>query len=585
MIIQKSKINNLFVLLSVLALTAFTGCKSGEKASGEKSISSKKQAEAIESAAFKTLFFRGISKKSIENYDEAAEAFRGCLKMAPDHAATLYQLGIIAKEEGNRKYALDYFKRAAENDASNKWYLNEYAEMLIKTRRFEDAATVYKDLLTQYPDNIKYYYDLSNAYIFAGDLKSAVKVYDELESKAGFSEDITKQKIKLYQNLGNTKQMEKEIMLLIDKNPNSAEYQGMLAKLYRKQGENEKALEVFKKLKELDSNNPLIHLSLADYYEDAGKYDEAFEERKAAFAHPELDIDNKIQMLMNYYRASAPGEKLNDRSYELLDILEKTHGDDPKTFAMYGDFLTRDNRNKEARDKYRESIKLDSSRFAIWNRILMINSQLEDVESMIVESKAAMELFPSQPLPYLMNGLGNLQNENYEKAASSLEQGKNLVLDNKPMELQFYSSLGDAYYNSDNFTQAWLNYERALKIDPTNDYVLNNYAYFLSLRKENLDRAREMALSTVQRNPNNSTFLDTYGWVLYQSGKYEQAEEYLKRALNNNGSTQSEILDHYGDVQFKLGSAEKAREYWKKASEAGGDTDEINAKIQNGLTD
>ncbi len=583
MITQKSKIKNLFILSAFLTL-ALTGCKSGEKTTGEKSVSAKKQAEAIQSTAFKNLFFKGITKKSVEDYEEAGKAFRGCLKMAPDHPATLYQLGIIAKEEGNRKYALDYFKRAVDNDAQNKWYLNEYAEMLIKTRKFDEAAVVYRDLLNQHPNTVKYYYDLSNSYIFAGDIQSAVNVYDELEKKTGFNEDVTKQKIKLHQNLGNDKQVEKEMMRLIENNPQSAEYQGMLAKMYRNQGETEKALEVFKKLKELDSDNPLIHLSLADYYEDAQKYDKAFEERKAAFAHPDLDIDNKIQMLMNYYRASSPGEKLNERSYELLNILEETHGDDPKTFAMYGDFLTRDNRNKEAREKYRKSLELDSSRFAIWNRVLIINSELEDVESIIIESKAAMDLFPSQPMPYLMNGLGNLQNENYEKASSSLEQGKNLVLDNKPMELQFYSSLGDAYYNLKNYSQAWLNYERALKIDPANDYVLNNYAYFLSLRKEKLDRAREMALSTVKRNPNSPTYLDTYGWVLYQSEKFEQAEEYLKRALNNNGSTQSEILNHYGDVQFKLGNKEKAREYWQKALKAGGNADEINPKIQNGIT-
>lgn len=584
MITQKSKNNSLFILFAFLLL-AFTGCKSSEKTGAQKQISAKKQAKAIQTTEFKNLYFKGITKKAIDDFEQAGEAFRACLKMAPDHAPTLYQLGVIAKEEGNRKYALDYFKRAAENDAANKWYLNEYAEMLIKTRKFEEATAVYRNLLDQHPDNLKYYYELSNAYIFAGDLKSAVKVYDELEEKKGFNEDVTKQKIKLHQNLGNDKQVEKEITKLVENDPGNVQYQGMLAKLYRSQGRTDKALEVFKKLKTLDSDNPLIHLSLADYYEDAGKYDEAFEERKAAFAHPELDIDNKIQMLLNYYQASSPGEKLNERSYELLDILEKTHDDDPKTFAMYGDFLTRDNRNKEAREKYRKSLALDSSRYAIWNQVLIINSQLNDVESMVKESSAAMELFPSQPVPYLMNGLGNLQNENYEKAASSLEQGKNLVLDNRAMELQFYSSLGDAYYNLKNFSQAWLNYDRALKIDPANDYVLNNYAYFLSLRKENLEQAQKMSLSTVKRNPNSPTFLDTYGWVLYQSGEYEKAEEYLKRALSNSGSTQSEILDHYGDVQFKLGDTEQAKKYWQKAIDEGGDKDMLNKKIQNGLTE
>lgn len=582
MIIQKLKISVRFLLATALMAAVFTGCKSGEKASVSKS-DNKKQEKILASGEFKELFFRGITKKAIEDYEQANEAFLACLKKVPGHAPTLHQLGIIAREEGNQKYAADYFSRAVESDPENRWYLSDLAQTLVKIRDFEKAAEAYRKLLDDNPGQLSYYYELSNAYIFSGDLKSAVNVYDEMEEMIGFNEQITQQKIKLHQNLGNNKQVEKEILKLIENDPGNVQHRGRLAKFYQTQGDKKKALEIFKELKELDKTNPLIHLSLADYYEEAGKYDEAFEERKAAFEHLELGIDNKIQMLLNYFRASGPGDKLNERSYELLEALEKAHPDDPKTFAMYGDFLSRDNRNKEARDKYRKSLALDSSRFAIWNQLLILNSQLNDVEAMIDDSESAMELFPSQPTPYLLSGLGNLQAENYEKAASVLEQGKNLVLDNRPMELQFYSSLGDAYYNMGNYNQAWLNYERALKIDPTNDYVLNNYAYFLSLRKENLEKARKMSRSTVDRNPNSPTYLDTYGWVLYQSGQYEKAEEYLKKALKKNGSDQYEILDHYGDVQYKLGNKSKAVEFWKRAVEVGGDEGEINKKISTGL--
>lgn len=576
------KINKYFFAVLILLSPFFiSGCKSSEKTGEkEKRVSQKKQLEAIRSAKFKSFYFEGIKDKSLENYGEAMESFQKCLKMAPDHAATLYQAGIVSREAGNYEDALNYLSRAVENDGSNHWYMAEYGEILAKMRKFDEAAKVYSDLIEKKPNELRFYYNLGNTYIFSEELEKAIEVYEDLENKTGFNEDITKQRYKLQKKLGNDEKAEREVRRLIDHFPRNPEYRGMLAGIFRDRGEPEKAAEVFEKLKELDDDNPLIHLSLADFYDEAGKTDKAFKERETAFAYPELDIDNKVKILMNYYKASRPGDKLVDRSYRLLEIMEEVHDDDPKTYAIYGDFLMRDDRTKEAREKYRKSIALDSSRFMIWNRVLMINSELNDIEAMQTESAAAMDLFPAQPMPYLMNGLAHLQKENYSEAAMSLEQGKNLVVDNPAMQMQFYSSLGDAYYQNGKHGQAWLNYERALRIDPENDYVLNNYAYFLSLQKEQLDKARNMSKRTVKRNPNSPTYLDTYGWVLYQSGMYKEAKEHLERALQNGGDTQSEILEHYGDVMFQLNNTEKAVEYWEKAKNAGDASDDIDQKIQ-----
>ena len=121
-----------------------------------------------------------------------------------------------------------------------------------------------------------------------------------------------------------------------------------------------------------------------------------------------------------------------------------------------------------------------------------------------------------------------------------------------------------------------------LKVDPLNDYVLNNYSYFLSLRKEKLDRARQLSKKLVERHPTESTYLDTHAWVLYVSKDYAGAKQYLEKALADPSGVSGTIIEHYGDVLFQLGEQTRAVEQWKLAKAKGGAGPEIDRKITTG---
>ena len=109
--------------------------------------------------------------------------------------------------------------------------------------------------------------------------------------------------------------------------------------------------------------------------------------------------------------------------------------------------------------------------------------------------------------------------------------------------------------------------------------MLNNYSYFLCLRNQQLLKAQEMAKKLIQKYPENATYLDTYGWVLYTMKQYEEAEIYLKKAalIDENGT----VIEHYGDVLFELGKFKEALTQWIRAKELGGTTDSIGLKITN----
>jgi tetratricopeptide (TPR) repeat protein len=214
--------------------------------------------------------------------------------------------------------------------------------------------------------------------------------------------------------------------------------------------------------------------------------------------------------------------------------------------------------------------------------VLVLDNQLGDYEGMLEHSNMALEYFFEQPLIFLFNGLANLQLKNYSDAISSLEYGATLVQNNKDLSIQFFSMLGDTYHYIDDFRRSDESYERALKLDPNNPTVLNNYAYHLSLRKARLDEAEIMAAEANRLQPGISAYQDTLGWVLYQKGRYQEAADWIGKAVQSAEEASGTVLEHYGDVLYKLNQPEMALEYWQKAQEAGDVSDLLPKKIKDG---
>ena len=341
----------------------------------------------------------------------------------------------------------------------------------------------------------------------------------------------------------------------------------------------DKAFQAYSDLLKLDPANAFVHLSLADYYRSQKKNDKAFEEIKIAFKSKDLEIDTKIKILISYYEITDKFPELKPDADTLCKILVDVHPDDAKAFSMYGDFLYRDKKLEEARTQYKKAIAIDKSKYLIWENLLTIDSYLNDFTSLEKDGKEAMDLFPANPIPYFYNGLAKLQLKKYQEAIDVLTEGKEFVIDNKLLLSQIYAYLGDAQNNLKNNTASDIAYDKSLEANPNNAEVLNNFAYYLSLRKENLEKAATMSSKSNDLKPNNDSYQDTYGWILFQQHKYDDAKIWIGKALDNGGKGSGTILEHYGDILFKLGDTESAVKYWMDAKKAGGTTDLIDKKI------
>jgi tetratricopeptide (TPR) repeat protein len=525
-------------------------------------------------------YYEASKQKILENYDKAIELFRKCIEQDPADAAAMYELADIYTSQGKIADAAPYAQKAVELDPGNKWYKILLVQLYQAQGNYEDAGVIIDQLIAAEPENIEYYQDEALNCIYNGDYKNAIKSYDILEQKLGINEDISIQKEKIYIMMGKPDKAIEEVKKLSGAFPEEPRYLEMLAELYMTSGMYDQALEVYNQVLKVDPDNPYINISLSDYYRKKGDKAKSLEYLKAGFANPNLDIDSKVNILLAYYSVTEIYNSFKEEAFDLATILVKAHPNDPKAYSIYADFLVQDKRYEEARQAFLKVISLDSTRYLVWEQLLFVESELNDNQAMADESERALQLFPDQPMLYMFAGAANFQLKQYEEAAKYFRTGANFVVGNDKMLAQLYSYLGDTYFQLKDHERSDEAYEKVLRIEPSNVLVLNNYAYYLSLRGENLEKAEQMAKLAVELEPGNSSYQDTYGWVLFKLGNYNEAKEWIAKALES-GEESAVVIEHYGDVLWKLDNKKEAVKYWEKAQKAGEGSEFLNKKVQD----
>ena len=217
--------------------------------------------------------------------------------------------------------------------------------------------------------------------------------------------------------------------------------------------------------------------------------------------------------------------------------------------------------------------------FTVWQQIFFINSDLQDFESLKTYTEEAKEYFPNQALVYFFNGLAYQQTKDYDNAEKAYNRGVKMAGENIELKSQFYSNLGDVYNELKQYKESDDNFEKALALNSRNAYVLNNYSYYLSLRGEQLEKAAEMSKRSNEISPGNSSFLDTYAWIMYKDGKYKEAKEWQLKAIEASDRPSATLLEHLGDILFKLGEKTAAVEKWEEAAQLSGGSEFLPKKI------
>ncbi len=531
-----------------------------------------------DSIQVREVYFEGLHQKLLENYQQAGLSFNKVLELDPGNDAAMYELANMNFAQNKQTEAERLIRNAVTVKPDNEWYWSFLAEIYKKTNNISELILVLDELIRLAPEKEEYYYDRANAFMILKKTDQAVSAYDEIEAKFGASEDLSSAKQRILMQQGKSDKVEQELEKQIRDRPDDVRNYLYLSEVYTKSGDRDKAIDALNKAKAIEPGNALIRLALADNYKALKRFDDSFIELKVAFADPNLNVDEKVRIVLSFFPMFSD---FKARAYanELASIMTKTHSDEAKAFAVYGDVLFQEKKYNEARDSYKSALKLNDQIYQIWEQLLRIEVSQGDFQQAIIDGEESLTVFPNQAELYLYTGIAYSQTRKHDKAIPYLKNALDLETEDEEIRTQILSTLGDSYNALKRFKESDQAYDKALEMNPDNYYVLNNYAYYLSVRGENLDKAEKMSKRSVQLDPNNSASEDTYAWVLFKLKKYPEARTWIERALRNGAANNSTQVEHYGDILYLLGEKDLAVQQWLKAKDLGSGSENLNKKI------
>ncbi|MBR5216169.1 MAG: tetratricopeptide repeat protein [Bacteroidales bacterium] len=525
-------------------------------------------------------FSKGLAEKYNENFDMAIAYFEEALKAFPEDHASMYELSALYSRKGLPEKGFEMIKAAVELDSTNKWYKIRLADFYSQNNDYDSFVNIYDDLLKDEPNNLEYLEVYIDALLHLERYEQVTEKLDVFEDNIGVNEYISLQKLEIYNLLGNKDKVIEEMEKLSKAYPYETRYMSVLAEMYMQDKRDQDALNVYLKIKEINPEDPYINTSLLEYYQKQGELDKAFEEFILAIKNKKLDYNTKAQIYEYWFNLKDDGDNTVKEAEIAGNAFIETHPDKELGYYVIGTVHYNNENYAEAKKYYMDAIARDSSSFISWYQLIFTDLELNDTEGLYEHTMKAQRFYPEQPIFYLFNGVALIEMQKYQEAAKVLEKGRYLSADKK-LTVNFDTYLADIYHELGEKDKMYKQYDRVLKNDPENIYVLNNYAYFLSEDNTRLEDALRMSAVTVEKEPKNTTYLDTYAWVLYKLGRYKEAKKWMEKVFSYDKNASGVYYEHYGDILYKFGDTQKAVQNWKKAKKLGETSEFIDQKIRD----
>ena len=553
------KNNRIIFFIGLAIVLAMAGCKSS-KDSSRQSADNRQQAagsstrSTVSTVDLETeaMMVEAKINQETEQVEKALKGYQAILTRNPKFGAALYEIASMYADAGMIDSALYYSQKAEATDKNNQWYKLQLCTLYHAKQDYKNETRTWEALIKLAPDKLDYYYELSNAYIAADELERAIEPLNRVEKIIGVTEPISLQKQKLWSALGKNDKAVQEIERLADALPQEKKYSELMAEMYMKQKDYAKAKKYYDQIAAADPSDEYIHISLANYYHQTGDARSTYNELRKGLQSEALNCTDKIQIISSIYTMQEFYDTVNTHAFTLLEeIMSECY--DTLTYApVYGEVLMNRGHWRDAAEQFSRYLKLDSSRYEIWQAYLICLSVAGAADDTIMgTAMSAQKLFPFQSLPYFMMGQHYVMKQDYTNAEKQLVQCVRLGFNNGYLEADTYGLLAEVYYRQQRQEEAWQCFDKALKAAPDNIPTLNNYAYYLSETSTKLDKAEQMSKKTIIAEPENPTYLDTYAWILYKMGRTKEALQYMEKAVKNDKEGSETLQEHLKAIKLK----------------------------------
>ena len=548
------------------------------------------QASGIKLREAEFYFTEGEKFFILEDYAKALLYYQRTLEITPENATVHYKVAEVLAQSNKQEDLLRAslsIENALKLEKKNKYFYLLAANIYNSMTAFDKSAAVYETMVKEVKGTEEYLYELAAVYQYANKYDDAIKTYNRAESLLGVNEVSSIQKLRLYLELNKTKEAIAEGEKLIQTFPGEERLVMGFAEVLSQKGlrsEGIKYLETFISENAEAGNAKML---LAGLYRDNNQEAKARPLLLSLFDDQSIDLNSKLIIIGSYNTELNQSKAQNISEPEkqsfvlsLFEKLAKSNPENPNIHILGGDLFLSTGKNRDAKNEYIKAIASGDVNFEVWENLLYLETQLEQFDDAIKHAEQALELFPNQSMVHYFNGFAYLRKRQYTEAIYPLEQAKRLSSSNPKLVGELNGMLGDAYNATKAYDKSDKAYEEALAFNPNNDEVLNNYSYYLALRKMSLEKAEKMSALLAKNNPDNPTFLDTHAWVLYCRQKYKEARKIIERAVVT-GNANATHFEHYGDILYQLGDVTGAVQQWEKARGLNANSEILNKKIAN----
>ena len=558
----------LIYIVSVGVLMTLAACGTAGKQARKKQAEPEQVSLSLEERRkFDYFFLEAVRMKEKGQYDAAYELYKHCLDINPASGAALYEISQFYMYLGQEAKGEEALKQAIRSDKSNFWYKQTLASYYEQKRNMPKAISVYENMAEQFPSRLEPLMSLVDLYNRTKSYQNVITVLNRLEELDGKSEQISMEKFRMYLLMGKQDSAFIEIENLSKEYPYDLRYQNILGDVYLNNGKYPEALATYQHiLKEEPHYAPAV-LSMASYYQKTGQ-DSLYQlQLDTILMNDNVLSDTKMELMRQNILQSEQTTKDSTQIVALFKRILARPQQNADLAMLCAQYMITKNMKEESVPVLEQVLSLDPENKPAYLQLLSYAIQDNDLDKVIQIATSALEYHPDALEFYYYCGIAHYQKEETDKALDVFTRGVRQINEksDKQIASDFYAILGDIYHQKGRAEESYAAYDSSLVYNPDNIGTLNNYAYFLSIDKKQLDKAEEMSYRTVKAEPENKTYLDTYAWILFEKGRYTEARIYIEQALRNGGDKSRVIVEHCGDIYYMLGEKDKALEYWKKA--------------------
>jgi len=535
-------------------------------------------------ASFDYFYLEAEKCRLQEDYSSAMDLYRHCLEINPQAPEALYNIGLLYLYMRSDSIGTAYIRQACERDSNNPYYLETLAALYLNKRDAESAIPVLEKMSSLQSRRSDVLSQLASLYSTVGDTTKAIGVLNRIELLEGINPQISIEKFRLYKEKGQLDSAFVQLQTLCEDAPHDMNLRVVVGSQYMQAGDTLKGLEIYDEVRRQEPTNTNLQLATMDYYRESGQDTRYNKMRDSLLFSPDSPTQLRVLLLRSYISDVHRDSTFAPQLCAVFDTLLAKPQQDAEILIMKAAYQVYSRQPQEELCKtMRQVLEIDPGNETALRELLQYYAEKNDEKGVEDISRRGLNYHPEEIAYAYYLGMALAEQKKLTDATEVLQQGLRVRTEfvSERLVSNVFGVLGDIYYQQGKELEAFAAYDSSLVYMEDNIMCLNNYAYYLSLKGEQLDRAEEMSYRTIRQEPENITYLDTYAWILFMKKDYAHARTYMDKVVNpqktdeeilSNEQLLGNLIEHAGDIYAHLGEPETALRLWKLAMQKGDDT-------------